>query len=120
MLTNLSELKHQRTVRHIDDYNHTNEREPLINNTPTTTNSTQQIPKTRWFKHLNTIDQGYFEHMSNALSYSWLSMKASFFFFWHAWYPDLFEWDGSNTIYDLNNVLKSKFQNINEMYNTIN
>jgi hypothetical protein len=57
------------------------------------------------FKHLERINKGYFEHFVHAMSYCFISLSASFYFFIHAIYPDVFEFDGSRQIRYLNEVL---------------
>ena len=57
------------------------------------------------FKHLERINKGYFEHFFHAMSYCFISLSASFYFFIHAIYPDVFEFDGSRQIRYLNEVL---------------
>jgi hypothetical protein len=60
------------------------------------------------FKHLEYINQNYYEHLYDALSYSFASLKASAYFFIHGFFPDLFEFDGSNQIQNLNTILINK------------
>jgi hypothetical protein len=60
------------------------------------------------FKHLEFVKQSYFEHLTDALSYSFASFKASVYFFIHGFWPDLFEFDGSKQIEDLNKILVYK------------
>ena len=57
------------------------------------------------FKHLERINKGYFEHFFHAMSYCFISLSASFYFFIHAIYPDVFESDGSKQIRYLNELL---------------
>jgi hypothetical protein len=57
------------------------------------------------FKHLERINKGYFEHFFHAMSYCFISLSASFYFFIHAIYPDVFEFDGSRQIKYLNEIL---------------
>jgi hypothetical protein len=72
------------------------------------------------FKHLKYVKQGYFEHLIDALSYSFVSLKASIYFFIHGLYPDLFEFDGSTHINNLNTILTNKKKKITEQYNKPN
>ena len=53
------------------------------------------------YKHLIAINQTYSQHFINAISYSFLSQKASVLFFIHAILPDTFTDDGSRTIKSL-------------------
>ena len=62
--------------------------------------------------HLQKVKQGYYEHFFDAIYYCGISLKASFYFFIHSLFPDLFEFDGSNTIKQLNNILEKKKQKI--------
>lgn len=57
------------------------------------------------FKHLKYVKQSYFEHFINAFSYSCRAFKAGFYFLVHSVWPDIFEFDGSREIEDLNSVL---------------
>lgn len=58
-----------------------------------------------FFHHLYNNNIKYKDHFQLALGYSWQSFKASFYFFIHAIYPDVYEYHGSHTIelleYDL-------------------
>ena len=55
--------------------------------------------------HLTIVNQTYWEHFFHAISYSYMGYKASFYFFVHACFPDLFEFDGSREIKNLNDIL---------------
>ena len=73
------------------------------------------------FRHLKYVKQGYFEslllqrkHLIDAFSYSFISLKASIYFFIHGFYPDLFEFDGSIQINNLNTILTDKKKRILE------
>ena len=57
------------------------------------------------FKHLKYVEQNYIEHFIYAVSYSCRCFKAGFYFFVHACWPDLFEFNGSREIEDLNSIL---------------
>lgn len=63
------------------------------------------------FEHLERVDQTYFEHFGNAMSYSMQSLKSSFYFFIHAFWPDCFEHDGSDSIKELHETLQEKLAN---------
>lgn len=71
------------------------------------------------FNHLQKIQQGYYEHFCDAIFYSWTSFKASFCFFVHSFYPDLFESDGSNYIKCLKEIIDEKYRLINNKNNKI-
>ena len=64
------------------------------------------------FEHLQKVKQNYFEHFFDGIYYCRISLKASFYFFIHSLWPDLFEFDGSNTIKQLNNILEDKKRQI--------
>lgn len=65
------------------------------------------------FKHLNLVKQTYFEHFFDAISYSYMASKASFYFLIHSLWPDLFEFDGSKQIEKLNAILVHKKNKLN-------
>ena len=58
--------------------------------------------------HLTRVKQDYWSHCFDAMAYSFTALKASFYFFVHAIFPDLFEFDGSREIEKLDNILISK------------
>lgn len=58
--------------------------------------------------HLTRVKQHYLQHFFHAISYSYMAFKASCYFFVHACFPDLFEFDGSREIEKLNNILVNK------------
>ena len=58
--------------------------------------------------HLTRVKQHYWQHFFHAISYSYMAFKASCYFFVHAYFPDLFEFDGSNQIANLNAILADK------------
>lgn len=58
--------------------------------------------------HLEKNKQTYYEHFYDSMSYSLLAFKASFYFFIHAFIPESFQTNGSNTIFKLNDTIKSK------------
>lgn len=60
------------------------------------------------FIHLNYVKQTYCEHFIDAISYSCTAFKATCYFFVHAFWPDLFEFDGSREIEKLNDILAYK------------
>jgi hypothetical protein len=66
------------------------------------------------FNHLESVGQSYTEHFSDSMNYSWTSLKSSFYFFAHGFYPDVFETRGSSTIMELSSVIKDKLDKINE------
>ena len=68
------------------------------------------------FQHLTRVKQDYWSHFFDAMSYSFIGLKACFYFFVHAIYPDLFEFDGSREIENLNNILISKKKFLSTFY----
>ena len=60
------------------------------------------------FSHLTRVKQTYSQHFFDAIFYSFIAFKASAYFFVHAIWPDLFEFDGSNQIANLNTILADK------------
>ena len=61
--------------------------------------------------HLTKVKQTYWEHFFDAISYSFIAFKAVFYFFVHAIFPDVFEFNGSREIANLNNILVNKKTN---------
>jgi|LULV01.1.fsa_nt_gb hypothetical protein len=55
--------------------------------------------------HLEEKNESYFEHMSNALSISWLLLCLSLKCFIHSIIPDLYVNAVSSKIVDLNNLV---------------
>jgi hypothetical protein len=66
------------------------------------------------FLHLKYVKQTYFEHLLDAISYSFMAFKASGYFFIHAYWPDIFEFNGSKQIEELNNIITDKRNKINK------
>lgn len=58
--------------------------------------------------HLDDAKQTYFEHMHNALYYSFTSFYAGIIFAFHGIFPDLLIFNGSDTIAELNQILVEK------------
>ena len=52
-------------------------------------------------QHLQEANQSYFTHWKNSMSYFCKSIKASFFFFVHAFFACLFTHSGSETVAEL-------------------
>ena len=57
------------------------------------------------FNHLKYVKQTYLEHFMDAFSYSCRAFKSGFYFFVHALWPDMFEFNGSREIEELNSIL---------------
>ncbi len=60
------------------------------------------------FRHLERIRQTYKEHFEDALTYSFLSMKASCIFLIHSLYPDIYENEGGEIIKEINFRIEKK------------
>jgi hypothetical protein len=67
------------------------------------------------FIHLKNVNQTYIEHFYDAMNFSFMSLRASFYFFIHAIWPDLFLTNGSKQIEKLHNIILSKTNKINKM-----
>lgn len=67
------------------------------------------LTKRSFFNHLDFANQTYFEHFCDSMKYSIKSTIASFYFFWHAIWPDIYTKSGSNIIHDLSNIIYDKY-----------
>jgi hypothetical protein len=74
----------------------------------------KDLSKKHFFNHLTTIGQTYYLHWFDAMKYCGISFKAAFFFFIHAFWPDFFVNNGSNTIFELNDIIMEKYKNFKE------
>lgn len=63
-----------------------------------------------YFKHLAFANQTYWQHFMDSIKYSFISLKASFYFFCHAVWPDIFIKNGSETINALSERIYKKYQ----------
>lgn len=63
-----------------------------------------------FFKHLAFANQSYFEHFSDSIKYCGTSLKGAFYFFCHAFWPDIFQQNGSETIHQLSSTIHDKYQ----------
>ena len=61
------------------------------------------------FRHLVFANQTYWEHFCDSLGYFKSSICASFYFFCHAFCPDIFEQSGSKKINELNDKIQMKY-----------
>jgi hypothetical protein len=50
------------------------------------------------FQHLQEVKQSYFEHLQDTLSYCKYTLYATFCFFLHGIYPDIYTKEGSTTL----------------------
>lgn len=51
--------------------------------------------------HLINVNMDYFTHFKRSIGFCFKSFEASFYFFVHAFVPDIFEYNGSETICNL-------------------
>ena len=82
-----------------DDIVYANEQSPLI-----------QFSESVLRNHLVFANQTYFEHMKDAMSYSWRSAKSSFCFMMHALCPSVFQHAGSDIIVELHDEIIEKYE----------
>lgn len=80
----------------------------ILNPIKSTLNSQQ-------FNHLESVGQTYTEHLSDSMNYSWKSLKCSFYFFCHGFYPNVFETNGSSTIIELHSVIQDKMDKMDKI-----
>lgn len=66
--------------------------------------------KKSFFLHLQFRRQSYFSHFRQAIKYSMLTCKASFCFFIHAIYPDVFQHTGSDIIVGINDEILQAYK----------
>lgn len=66
--------------------------------------------KKYFFKHLEFANQSYIEHFYDSIGYCGKCLKSSFYFFFHAFWPDIFQQSGSNTVHELSNTIKLKYE----------
>lgn len=64
--------------------------------------------------HLKENNQTYWEHNKDALKYSKMAFKASFYFFIHSFFPDKYTTKGSREINKINSAIEMKKDNLNE------
>lgn len=62
-----------------------------------------------FFKHLSFANQSYFQHFCDAIKYSSMSFKASFCFFVHSIWPDIYIKSGSEIVHELSGIIKEKY-----------
>ena len=62
-------------------------------------------------QHLSENKQSYCNHFKDSMSYSFQSLKASFYFFIHSLLPGFFCSSGSTTIFALKDSLDQKMAN---------
>ena len=63
-------------------------------------------------QHLEYANQTYMEHFKDSTSYAWKSLKASFYFTMHAFFPDCYEKNGSNEINELHIIIRNKYRDL--------
>jgi hypothetical protein len=91
----------------IEETPETIEETPETPDTPETVKETIEVVNKSFFNHLNENECSYINHFTNALKYSSISLKASFYFFIHAIFPDFYIDTGSKTINSLNRIIKN-------------
>lgn len=64
--------------------------------------------------HLQRANQNYFEHFLDSIKYSSKALKAVWFFTVHAFLPDCYERNGSDTIKELNDFLQDKISKLKQ------
>lgn len=52
-------------------------------------------------EHLKQNNQTYIQHFKHSIYYAWRSFNAAFYFFIHAFIPELFQTNGSTEIKNL-------------------
>lgn len=62
------------------------------------------------FEHLEDINQTYFDHLKDAIYYSFKSFQAGIYFLIHGLYPDIFTKTGSAIIFDVNSQINGKYK----------
>ena len=67
------------------------------------------------FKHLDIANQTYFEHFKDSIEYGLLAIKASYYFFIHALYPDFYTTSGSTEIYNLYFKIVLKYKELEDL-----
>jgi hypothetical protein len=67
-----------------------------------------------YFKHLEKVDQTYFEHLVDSMSYCGRALQSAFYFACHGIYPDIFETNGSESILELSNEIMEKYRRLEE------
>ncbi len=65
-----------------------------------------------YFKHLEDVNQTYFEHFKDSIRYSFLCLKTCFYFLIHSIYPDLFIKSGSDQIKILHDEIQRKYKKL--------
>lgn len=75
----------------------------------------QSFISSKQFNHLESVGQTYTEHFSDSMNYSWNSLKSSFYFFCHGFYPDVFETSGSNTVSAIVEKIQQKHSSCTHM-----
>jgi len=68
-----------------------------------------EFEKTHFFKHLSFANQSYFQHFRDSIKYSFMSFKASFCFFVHSIWPDIYIKSGSEIVHELSGIIKEKY-----------
>lgn len=73
-----------------------------------------------FFKHLSFANQTYFQHFCDSIKYSSMSFKASFCFFVHSIWPDIYIKSGSQIVHELSGIIREKYtKRINELLSKV-
>lgn len=67
------------------------------------------------FYHLIKANQTYFEHFKDSFFYFRKSMRASFYFLVHSFYPDWFERAGSDEIFEIHAAIMNKYSKMKKL-----
>jgi hypothetical protein len=69
----------------------------------------QEITKEYYyFEHLEHVKESYWVHFKHSMTYAFLAAKCTFFFIVHAFWPDVFQTSGSDTIFRLTNKMTKR------------
>lgn len=102
LINNKDQHKPQaQTYESISEFNDNNSESSMSNTSITESN----YYKDYYFNHLNFMRQSYFFHFKQSIKYSFLAWKASFYFFIHAIYPDIFQHTASDIIVGINDEI---------------
>lgn len=69
----------------------------------------QEITKEYYyFEHLEHVKESYWVHFKHSMTCAFLAAKCTFFFIVHAFWPDVFQTSGSDTIFRLTNKMTKR------------
>ncbi|NBO99436.1 MAG: hypothetical protein EBU90_04815 [Proteobacteria bacterium] len=84
--------------------------EPLAPSVKDDASSHQNNTSNYYFAHLEFANQTYWQHFRASMGYSWRSFASSFYFFVHAFWPDIFQHHGSDRVVALSDELIDKYE----------